>query len=717
MTDTVTAPGRASGTTRRRGRRRSLVAPVALILALVAAILLIGAWHLTQGTSGLGFPDLLRYVFRRPDAPVSVNGVPVGDILSGSRIPRILAGVTVGFALGVAGLLLQSVTRNQLASPDTMAVTAGSYTTLTAVAAFGVSVPFWASGLVAFAGGLASAALVLSLTGTRGGGVGGAGTSTTRLILAGSAIAMALDAVTGMLLILFKQSTTGLFAWGSGSLAQLSVDASVRAIPVIIVVLICAMLLSQRLDILSNSDDDTATTLGIPVRATRTAAIVLAVLLTALSVSVAGPLAFIGLGAPVLARLLATRVNGLRHHGFLLPVAGLTGALIVLAADVLLRGVLGAEQAASIPTGVPTALLGAVLIVVLAMRMRDHGAVRQARANAGARGGTFTPGQARRRFITVIVVAVVLLCAAAVVGLLAGSLWLKLGDISLWLQSSAPRLVEGALDDRAPRVAAAILAGASLGLAGAAVQGTVRNPLAEPGLLGITAGAGVGAVVAVTLLPEAGRPTLVILAVTGGLATFVLVTALAWRGGLLPDRFVLIGIGCGYGLSAVSSFLLLRANPYDTPQIFTWLSGTTYGRTFPDLIPVAVTLVVAVPVLFVLRRNVDLLSVDEDTPRILGVNVTRTRLILLTLSALLAAVSVVAVGVVGFVGLVAPHLARALVGARHGRVLPTAMVLGALLVCIADAVGRSVIAPSQVPAGLMIALIGAPYFVWLMRRV
>ncbi|HIW92326.1 MAG TPA: iron ABC transporter permease [Candidatus Corynebacterium avicola] len=700
-----------------RTRARTVAAPVVLILALIVAVILIGGWHLTQGTSGLGFPELFRYALQLPGAPETVNGVPVSDLLSGSRIPRILAGVTVGFALGVAGLLLQSVTRNQLASPDTLAVSAGSYTSLTVVAAFGISVPYWASGLVAFAGGLASAALVLSLSGTHGRGAGGAGTSTTRLILAGSAIAMALDAVTGMLLILFSKNTTGLYAWGSGSLAQLSIDASAQAVPVIIVALICALLLSRRLDILSHGDDDTATTLGIPVRATRSSVIVLAVLLTALSVTVAGPLAFIGLGAPVLARLIATRVPGLHLHGFLLPVAGLTGAVIVLTSDVLLRGILGAEQAASIPTGVPTALLGAVLIVVLAMRMRDHGAVRQARANAGTRRGTFTPAQARRRFLVVLSVAVVLLIIAAVVGLLAGSLWLKTGDIVLWLQSSAPRLVEGALDDRAPRVLAAILAGAALGLAGAAVQGTVRNPLAEPSLLGITAGAGVGAVIAVTLVPSGGRTTLVIFALIGGLATFALVTSLAWRGGLLPDRFVLIGIGVGYGLSSVSTFLLLRANPYDTPRIFTWLSGTTYGRTFPDLVPVAVVLVVAVPLLFILRRDVDLLSVDDDTPRLLGVPVTGARLALLTIAAVLAAVSVVAVGVVGFVGLVAPHLARALVGARHDRVLPTAMVLGALLVCVADAVGRSVIAPSQVPAGLMIALIGAPYFVWLMRRV
>jgi iron complex transport system permease protein len=209
---------------------------------------------------------------------------------------------------------------------------------------------------------------------------------------------------------------------------------------------------------------------------------------------------------------------------------------------------------------------------------------------------------------------------------------------------------------------------------------------------------------------------LVILAVVAGLLTFALVAALAWRGGLLPDRFVLTGIGVGYALNAATTFLLLQADPYDTPKIFTWLSGTTYGRTFPDLIPVAVVLVLALPLVLFLGSRLDLLTVDDDTPRILGVPVQRTRLLLLTVAAVLAAVSVVAVGVVGFVGLVAPHLARTLVGARHLRVIPVSMLLGAVLVTLADLLGRSVIAPSQIPAGLMIALVGAPYFVWLLRR-
>jgi ABC-type Fe3+-siderophore transport system permease subunit len=342
------------------------------------------------------------------------------------------------------------------------------------------------------------------------------------------------------------------------------------------------------------------------------------------------------------------------------------------------------------------------------MRLRDSGAIRHP---PQARSGLRT----RRRFMTVLVVASALLVAAALVGLLAGSLWLRTGDLVVWLNGTAPDLIGRALDDRSPRVLAALLAGAALALAGCVVQSTVRNPLAEPGILGITAGASLGAVIVVTSL-GGSRPLLVIMAVVMGLATFGLIALLAWRGGLLPDRFVLIGIGIGYGLSALTTFLLLRADPWNTPRILTWLSGTTYGRTLPDVAPIAVALVIAIPLLFGMRRQLDLLAIDEDTPRILGVNLERTRLGVLALAAVLAALSVVAIGAVGFVGLVAPHLARAVVGARHARVIPVSIVIGALLVCVADTIGRTLIAPAQIPVGLMIALIGAPYFIWLLRR-
>jgi iron complex transport system permease protein len=275
-----------------------------------------------------------------------------------------------------------------------------------------------------------------------------------------------------------------------------------------------------------------------------------------------------------------------------------------------------------------------------------------------------------------------------------------------------------ALDERGPRVLAALAAGAALALSGSLVQATCRNPLAEPGILGITGGAGVGAVIVVTAgVTKAPSDGQVLLAATiGALVAFGAVYALSWRGGLNTDRLLLIGIGAWYGTTAISTFLLVRSNPWDTPRIYTWLSGTTYGRTWDQVHPVLIALLLALPIVFLVRRELDLLALDEDTPRIVGVGLEKVRLLVLLVAALLAATSVAAVGVVGFVGLVSPHLARALVGARHTRSVPVSILLGALLLGLADLVGRTVIAPAQVPAGLVVALIGAPYFVYLLGR-
>ncbi len=697
VTQRVEDPQVAAAASPARASTAGILSAAGTLVLLSAALLLASGWHLTQGTSGaVGFGELLALLTGQDGG----GSAAARDILVGSRIPRLAAGIAVGFALGVAGALLQSVVRNALASPDTLAVTAGSYIAVAAVAAFGLTVPLWASGAVAFAGGLLAAAVVLGLAG-RG------GTSTTRLILAGSAMALALQAGTAALLILFGQETTGLFAWGSGSLSQLGLAAFWQAAPVVVAATACAVLLARRLDLLALGDD-AAGALGVPIRSTRLLATVLAVLLIAAAVTLAGPIGFVGLCAPVIARLLGRVVPALNRHAVLVPASGLLGALIVVVSDAVVRAALGPDTAIAIPTGVTTTLLGAVVLIVLARRSRDSGPTRKP-------PGAGVPIRSRRRFWLVVAVGLVTASAALLFGLLAGNTWLRTGDIALWLQGVAPPRIGFALDERAPRITAALVAGGALGLAGALVQATCRNPLAEPGILGITGGAGLGAVILVTG-GTGGTGSLLIAATAGALAAFALVYGMAWRRGLDADRLVLIGIGVWYGTAAVTTFLLVRANPWDTPRIFTFLSGTTYGRVWDQVIPVAAALLIALPLALMLRRELDLIAVDEDTPRLVGVGLERFRLLILVAAAVLAAMSVAAVGVVGFVGLAAPHAARALVGGRSARIVPVSVLLGAVLVGVADTVGRTVIAPAQLPAGLVVAMIGAPYFVYLLAR-
>lgn len=691
-----TAPGPDASAPERVGVRGAVSASAAT-LAVVAALVVVAGWHLTQGTTGVGAGDLLDLVLGRADPYVV-------DVVSDSRLPRLLAGLLVGVALGAAGAVFQSLARNALASPDTLAVNAGAYAAVAVVAALGVTLPLLGKGLVAFAGALLAAGVVLVLG-------GGGATSTTRLVLAGSALALALNAVAGAMLLLFSQETTGLFAWGNGTLSQTGLGGVRAMTPVVLVTLALLLVLSRRLDLMALGDD-TASVLGVPVRGTRVVGTVLAVVLCACAVNVAGPIGFIGLAAPAAVRLLARVVPAVSRHAVLLPLSGLVGALVVLLADALVRAALGADAALRIPTGVTTTILGAVVLVLLARRSRDAGPTRQPPA---ARTGA---AHSRLRFAVVVALVLALAVAGLVVGLLTGSTMLLTGDVVNWLRDQAVVSVQFALDERAPRVVAALAGGAALALAGTVVQAVCRNPLAEPGILGITGGAGLGAVV-VTVAAAGGTVStgsVSVGAAIGALAFFAVVHGLSWRGGLSSDRLVLVGIGVAAGTAAVTALLIVNDNPWDTPTIYTFLSGSTYNRTWTQVVPLLVVLAVALPVAWAAHRDLDLFALDDDTPRLVGIRLERARFVVLVLAALLTAAAVSAVGVVGFVGLVAPHVARALVGGRHLRVVPVALLLGAVLLVVADTLGRWVIAPSQLPAGLLVAAIGAPYFLYLLHR-
>src|SRR5687768_13406419 len=226
-----------------------------IALGLVVAALL-AAVHVTQGSANVGLPELLGLLLGGSDDQAAA-------VLVASRMPRLAAGVLVGVALGVAGLVMQSVSRNVLASPDTLAVNAGSYFAVVAVAAFGIVLPIAGGGAVAFLGGLAAAALVLGLS--AGGGRGG---GTVRLVLAGSAIALALTALTTMLLLLHPERTEGLYAWGNGTLAQTGMEPMLQFGPVVLVAVGALLLFARQFDLVALGDD-TATVLGVRVRRTR----------------------------------------------------------------------------------------------------------------------------------------------------------------------------------------------------------------------------------------------------------------------------------------------------------------------------------------------------------------------------------------------------------------------------------------------------------------
>ncbi|SHN74391.1 iron ABC transporter permease [Cryptosporangium aurantiacum] len=699
MTRTAVSPPQAAPAPDLSAGGRPLRVTVAFALALVLLAVL-SAIHLMQGTARLGIDELFRALL--PWASDHGDRGEAVAVLLASRAPRLAAAVLVGVAVGISGAVLQSVARNPLTSPDTLAVNAGAWVSVVAVAAAGVSLPFGLRGLIAFIGGLAASSFVLLVA--RGGAAG-----PTRLILAGQAVALALNALTLVLLMLFQQNTVGLFAWGSGSTVQSGIRQVAMATPVVVLGVLAVLLLVHRLDVLGLGDDS-ARVLGVGVRRTRVIAVVLAVLLAAIAVTVAGPIGFVGLCAPVLARLTARRVPGLGNHLVLVPFAGLVGALVVVGADVLLRLLVPAARGIVVPTGILTSLAGAALVVWLARRLRDGGPA--ATPTRGASGTVRSRGWVAAVGVTLAVAAV----GAFVAALLLGDRLVLLGDVVNWARGASGREVTFVLDQRWPRILAGLLGGAALALAGSIVQAICRNPLAEPSLLGVTPGAGVGAVSLVLLVPGVGIWPVMGVATLFALGTFALVYWLAAGRGLSSDRIVLVGIGMSTGALALTTLIVVVVSPWNTNLALTWLAGSTYGRSISQVLPVALCLLVALPLTLVGARTLDLIALDEDVPRVLGVPLNRARLAYLTLAAVLTAAAACAVGALAFVGLVAPHAARALVGSRHSRSVPVAIGLGAVLVSVADTVGRTIIAPSQLAAGLVTAMIGAPYFIWLLWK-
>jgi iron complex transport system permease protein len=687
MAVTTTAPASAP-TTAAASRKGGAVAVTAVLVLLVAVLAVV---DITQGTAHVGAAQVWRAF--TGDAEPGDSSVVIA-----SRLPRMTAGIFVGAVLGMAGAALQAVSRNVLASPDTLAVNAGSYLALGLAAATGVSLPLLASSGVAFVGGLAAAALVL--------GMSGLGAGTVRLVLAGTALTLGLTAVTEGMLLLFPEETQGLYAWNQGSIAQNGFGGVLWMAPLAVAGPAGLLLVARRVDALALGDD-AARGLGVPVRATRVITVVLAALLSAAAVTLCGPIGFVGLCAPALVRVLARRNRVFTRIRVGVTVSALAGAVLVLGSDVVLRTLVSADTSVSVPTGVVTSLVGAVFLIVLATKGRDLGAASP-------------PDRLRIRsravFLTVTGSLVAVLVGLTLASVLLGDSKLLLGDVVNWAQGNAGRAVTFVLDTRVPRVLAALLAGAALALAGTLIQAVTRNPLAEPGVMGVSGGAALGAVLLVTTVPMAGPAGMAGAAFAGAALASVLVFGLSARGGFQQNRLVLVGMGVATASTALISLLIVLTDPFNATKALTWLSGSTYGRTMPDLLPLVVVLLAGVAVSVLRRTELDLVSLDEDTPRLLGLGLSRSRLGFLALGVLLSAAAVAAAGTIAFVGLVAPHAARALVGRRHARVVPVALLLGAVLVGTADVVGRTVIAPAQLGAGLLTAVIGTPYFLWLLIR-
>lgn len=273
---------------------------------------------------------------------------------------------------------------------------------------------------------------------------------------------------------------------------------------------------------------------------------------------------------------------------------------------------------------------------------------------------------------------------------------------------------------RLPRMIIALLIGAGLALSGSILQGLSRNSLADPGILGINAGAGLAVVLSIYLFGQSGGNLLAkpfflpVFAFAGALAIAALIYRFSWKGGIDPERLLLVGLGFNALCGALLLILQLKMDPKDFQQAAIWLTGSIWGIQWPYVWALLPWILVLMPVAFIKARTMNILQFKQEVPVALGLRVESERRLLLCLSAALAGACVAAGGGIAFIGLLAPHLARRLCGPNYFSNLPLAALIGAALVLIADMIGKNLLAPADIPVGIVISVIGAPYLIFML---
>lgn len=270
------------------------------------------------------------------------------------------------------------------------------------------------------------------------------------------------------------------------------------------------------------------------------------------------------------------------------------------------------------------------------------------------------------------------------------------------------------MEYRLPRALLAIIIGGALAISGVLVQSVVRNPLASPDILGINNAAGLVAVTVLIFLPNVAFYWLPIFAFIGGVLSFILLWMICGFN-FRPIKMAIIGVALSALWAAISHYLMLT-NPVEINTAMLWLTGSLWGRSWAYVNVVLPWLLVLLPLPFIFCRDLDTLGLGENKAATLGVSVNKTQILVLVLAVALSTTAVAICGPIAFLGLVAPHLARKLVGGRHRTLLPASMLIGTLLLQISDILARVIDPPTELPAGILTAIIGAPYFFYLLMR-
>lgn len=611
------------------------------------------------------------------------------------RLPRAVMGIIAGGTLAVAGALLQTVTKNPLASASTLGIHSGVYFVVVACTVFFPFALFDHGFIVSFFGGILTFLVVFIIS-------GGNKATPVRMVLAGMIVTLLFSSLTIVLQIFYEEETAGLFLWGSGTLVQNDWSGVHFSLPIVLTLLAIMLLTASKLDTLKLGDD-VALSLGQSVTVVKFISIITAVMLTSVTVSVVGPIGFVGLIAPHIIKLI-----GYRKHFPLLIASFIWGGNVLLAADILAR--ILDPSFTELPVGAITALIGAPWLIWLVLRMRK---TQYGDEKPSVMAGKTTTRKPLKQLIPVLTGIILV---TMFINLASGNYGFEpILFFQAFFGNTNEFMKNLVMDLRLPRAIVALLAGMVLAVSGLIFQGVLRNPLADPSVIGITSGAGVGALLTMFVF-GVSAVWIPVGAMAGSFVFFFVVMLLAIRAKFDPAIFALLGIGISAFGTAVIQILIVQADN-DVTSALTWLSGTTYAKGWTEITHYLIwPILILFPFLLMRIHILDMLSLRDDTAKGLGVSVMSIRFQFAFLATILAAFSVTAVGTIGFIGLIAPHMARLFVGPSHRPLLPVTILIGGLLLLIGDLLSRTLLAPNEIPSGIIVAIIGAPYFLWLMKK-
>ena len=617
-------------------------------------------------------------LFDRPDS------LPLDALMvQNNTLPRMAMALLAGGSTATATMLMQQLMRNPLASDSTLAVSSGAQAALVAATVFAPSFLAYGTSAVAFAGAAAALGAVLRLSARRA-------LQPLSVVLAGLVVSLYLGSLTGIVMLFFSEETRGVMQWGSGSLVQDSWRDTLGLLWRIAVAAILTAFLIKPLNIMSLGDTQ-AESAGIPVKKIRLLSLAVAAFLSAGVVGFVGMMGFVGLAAATLVRQMGVRTLSMR-----LICSFIVGALLLMLTDnglMLLKHYRGTD----LPAGAVTALVGAPLLLWLTAKAPPRPSF-QTTSDIS----TAAPHVPRLlRFLLLIAVAVSVL--AFTVGRY---------DETLRLTIDPEYFVF-----RYPRVLLAAATGTMLALTGVILQRLTQNPMAGPELLGISSGTAFGAMSVVMLFGiTSGSGWFWLTGIVSALVSLGLLMLFNRKNGFTPEKILLTGMALA-ALADAAIRIWTASGDYRVQQLLVWMSGSTYQATPESALIVSLLAAASLLLILPLQRWLGLLSLNADVAQSTGVNVSLARMVLIASSAALTAAATLLIGPLSFVGLLAPHLARMLGARLPGQQLAAAALIGASVMMTADWLGRQVMFPYEVPAGMMATLIGGAYFMMMMRKL